>query len=130
MIEWTRTNVGPIHILVNNAGWARTGSLIEGDEEATDVWRKVFDLNVLGLCIATREAVKAMKEGGIDGHVIHVNSVAGHYVPAVLKSVNVYPASKHAVTALTETLRQELAAAGSKIKVTVSSYLEKLLRLQ
>lgn len=61
-----------------------------------------------------------MKKNGIDdGHVIHINSVAGH-TTAFLPGISVYPASKHAVTALTETLRQELLSKGSKIRVTVS----------
>lgn len=77
-------------------------------------------MNVLGLCTCTREAVKIMKEHGIDGHVVHINSIAGHYVPQLSKPVlNVYPASKYAVTALTETLMHELRSQGSKIKVTV-----------
>lgn len=57
-----------------------------------------------------------MREKEIDGHVVHINSVLGHQAG---KAMNVYCGSKHAVTALTETLRQELNALGSKIKITV-----------
>ena len=53
-----------------------------------------------------------------DGHIIHINSAAGHRVFS--PQFNVYPASKFAVTALTETLRQELNSLGTKIRVTVS----------
>lgn len=59
-----------------------------------------------------------MREKGVDGHVVHINSVLGHQVLQVPK-FNVYPASKFAVTALTETLRRELLEIGSKIKITV-----------
>lgn len=111
--QWVKEKVGPIHILVNNAGVATHGTLLDG---TTEEWKKTLDLNVLGLCIATREATKVMREQGIDGHVIHINSVLGHYNT---KMFNVYSASKHAVTALTETLRQELNDIKSKIKVTV-----------
>lgn len=72
----------------------------------------------MALSIATREAIKSMKENNVDGHVIHINSIAGHSVPP-LPNYNVYPASKYAVTALTETLRQELTKMDSKIKVSV-----------
>lgn len=112
--KWVKENLGPVHILVNNAGIARASNLIDGDTKA---WKEVFDTNVLGLTIATREAVKDMRANNVDGHIIHINSVLGHYV-AHVPDLNVYPASKFAVTALTETLRQELNSFGSKIKVT------------
>lgn len=114
--EWTKKNVGPIHILVNNAGSMGVANLIDGD---TEIWKRTLDLNVLGLCIATREAIKDMRANNVDGHIIHINSIAGHYVPR-FEGLNVYPASKHAVTALTESLRHELNSIGSKIRITVS----------
>lgn len=61
-----------------------------------------------------------MKRYNVSGHIIHINSVAGHKVPELpALALSVYPASKFAVTALAETLRQELRYTGSKIKVTV-----------
>lgn len=119
--DWIKTNLGPIHILINNAGILKASTLLEGN---TETWKATFDTNVLSLCIATREAIKSMKENDIDGHIVHINSVSGHYVPRI-KRINVYPASKHAVTALTETLRQELNLINSKIKITVSTFYEK-----
>lgn len=90
----------------------------DGDAEA---WKIIFDVNVIGLCICTREAIKSMQENDIDGQIIHINSVVGHYVSAMSEPIlNVYPASKFAVTALAETLRQDLRHAGSKIKISVS----------
>lgn len=92
-------------------------TIVEG---STDEWRRVFDVNVMALCICTREAVKIMKENTIAGHIIHLNSVAGHYVPNMPEpNFNVYPASKFAVTALTESLRQELRFLKTSIKITV-----------
>jgi NADP+-dependent farnesol dehydrogenase len=112
--KWTSDNLGPVHILVNNAGIIQETNLIGGD---TEKWKSIFDTNVMGLCIATREAVKIMQAKKIDGHIIHINSVLGH---RVLPSPggNVYPASKFAVTALTETLKHELRHLGLKIKIT------------
>jgi NADP+-dependent farnesol dehydrogenase len=103
---------------VNNAGIIQQTNLTEGD---TEKWKRVLDTNVMGLCIATREAVKVMKANKIDGHIIHINSIAGHTVPN-FPGLNVYPASKHAVTALTETLRQEFNHLGLKIKITVKNF--------
>ncbi|KAJ8929472.1 hypothetical protein NQ314_017852 [Rhamnusium bicolor] len=112
--RWVKENLGPIHILINNAGIVQFTSLSDGD---TELWKKVLDLNVIGLCIATREAVRDMKKNNINGHIVHINSIAGHKVPNI-PSFNIYPASKFAVTALAETLRLELNNAKSKIKIT------------
>ncbi|KAJ8943905.1 hypothetical protein NQ318_019513 [Aromia moschata] len=109
---WVKENLGPIHILVNNAGMARKGNIHDGD---TEEWKRVFKVNVLGLCIATREAIKDMKANNIDGHIIHINSIVGHQA---YSGTSVYPASKFAVTALAETLRLELNSLKSKIKIT------------
>ncbi|KAF2894951.1 hypothetical protein ILUMI_11219, partial [Ignelater luminosus] len=113
--QWIKNNLGPVHILINNAGVFKTTNLSDGD---TQLWKEVINTNVLGLCIATREAVKDMKANNVDGHIIHINSMAGHFVPSHFPNINVYAGTKYAVTALTETLRQELNSIGSKIKIT------------
>ncbi|XP_022917692.2 farnesol dehydrogenase-like [Onthophagus taurus] len=111
--EWTEKNIGPVAILINNAGVARPTNIIDGDASE---WRKVLDTNIFGVTVALREAIRVMRKHSIDGVIVNVNSVAGHFVPTIpLK--NVYPASKYAVTALTETTRQELIELGSRIKV-------------
>ena len=116
IFKWSKENLGPVHILVNNAGKTASTNLTEGK---TEDWKSVFDLNVIALSIATGEAVKIMKENKINGHIIHVNSVLGHQV--LYPGLSMYPPSKFAVTALTESLRQELNQQGLKIKITVSS---------
>lgn len=63
-----------------------------------------------------------MKNHGVDGIIINVNSVTGHSVPEMPTSellINVYPATKHAVTALGEMLRAELRSEQSKIRISV-----------
>ncbi|XP_966714.4 farnesol dehydrogenase [Tribolium castaneum] len=114
VFEWTSKNLGPVHILINNAGTTRNSTLTEGK---TDDWKAVLDLNVLGLCTATREAVKFMKTNNINGHIIYLNSILGHTI-CMGHMINVYGAAKFAVTALTETLRQELNSLNLKIKIT------------
>ncbi|RZC38697.1 adh short domain containing protein, partial [Asbolus verrucosus] len=103
--KWITENLGPVHVLVNNAGFGKLGSLLDDD---TQMWKSVFNVNVLGLCMATREAVRIMKVNNIKGHIIHINSMGGHKVAPLSYECNVYTASKFAVTALTETLRLEL----------------------
>lgn len=118
--KWIKNNLGPVYILVNNAGMRKATDLTNGD---TEIWREMIETNFLGYAIATREAVKNMNENNVDGHIINMNSLLGHrIVYAPFQSV--YPATKHAITAMTETLRRELITLGSKIKVTVRrSYL-------
>ncbi|XP_044731173.1 farnesol dehydrogenase-like [Chrysoperla carnea] len=114
--QWTRNNLGGVNLLVNNAGTSRHSNLTEGK---TSDWKTVIDLNLLGLCIATREAVKIMTENDVAGLIIHINSVAGHFpLTSQAPTLNVYGASKYAVTSVAETLRLELAAKKSKIRVT------------
>lgn len=105
--EWGGTDV-----LVNNAGLGRYAPLVDGQ---TDAWREMLELNVLALCVCTREALSDMRRRGDDGHVVHVSSMAAYRVPPQL---GMYAASKYAVRALTEGLRAELRAFGSGIRVS------------
>ncbi|XP_056630808.1 farnesol dehydrogenase-like [Diorhabda sublineata] len=114
VFDWINKNVGPVSILVNNAGIVRKTNLVNGDIEG---WKKILDTNVLAVAIASREAIKSMQENKIDGHIININSMATNQVPKIPYN-NVYPPSKFAVTALSETLRNELITIGSKIKVS------------
>lgn len=119
--KWVETNVGGADILINNAGIVLKANLL--DEDNTDIMKKVIDTNLIGVVLCTREAFQSMKRRGItDGHIVIINSVAGHsvtYLVGKLPSFHIYHASKHAVTALTESLRQELQSFGTKIKITV-----------
>lgn len=117
--EWVETKFGGVDILVNNAGIGAGMNLVDADN--TDKIRSVIDTNVMGPALCTREAFQSMKKRNFDGHVIIINSVAGHYVPFMTngRSFNIYPSSKYAVTAMTEVLRQEFQLMGTKIKITV-----------
>ncbi|XP_018575998.1 farnesol dehydrogenase [Anoplophora glabripennis] len=112
--KWIKENLGPVHILINNAGTLGKTNLMNGD---TEIWKNTLNVNVLGLSIATREAIRDMRANNVDGHIIHINSGAGHQVPNI-PNINMYPASKFAVRALAETLRLELLNKKSKIKIT------------
>nr|CAD7414408.1 unnamed protein product [Timema poppensis] len=112
--DWIKKNLGGVDILINNAGVGSAEVL----SNVGDISWRVLDVNVKGLSIFTRESLKSMKERGVnDGHIIHINSAVGHYLPSG-RPVTMYAASKHAVIVLTEGLRRELVQLGSKTKVT------------
>lgn len=80
-----------------------------------------LQVNVLALSICTREAYQSMKERKVDdGHIININSMSGHRV-LPQSAVHFYSATKYAVTALTEGLRQELREAQTHIRATCIS---------
>ncbi len=113
--EALRAAWGGTDVLVNAAGLGRAAPLTEGP--AAD-WREMLEVNVLGLCLCTWQAVRDMRGRGDDGHVVHVSSMSGYRVP---RASGVYAASKHAVRALTEALRLELRELGSGIRVSAVS---------
>ncbi|MCB9748683.1 MAG: SDR family NAD(P)-dependent oxidoreductase [Myxococcales bacterium] len=104
-----------VDVLVNNAGFARGASLLDG---ASSDWRAILEVNVLALAICSREAIADMRRRDVAGHVINLSSMAAHRVPV---GSAMYSASKYAVRSLTEGLRGELRAMDSAIRVTAIS---------
>lgn len=100
---------GRLDILINSAGIARQARLMDGD---TQDWREMMQVNVLALAVASREALKYFPESG--GHIVNLCSLSGHRVPG---RGGFYAATKFAVRALTEGLRQELRLAGNPTRV-------------
>ncbi|XP_052873694.1 farnesol dehydrogenase-like [Anopheles cruzii] len=110
---------GGVDVLINSAGVARssTGLL---DSNNTQTLRDVVDTNLMGLMMCSREAFQSMKKRSVDGHIVHINSVLGHKV-FPMQGLNAYAATKFGVTALAETMRNELRSVGNKTKVTCVS---------
>ena len=96
----TRTAFGRLDILVNNAGVYQFSPL---DEVTADLFHKQFNVNVLGLLLTTKEAVKHMPREG--GSVINIGSGASSMRPP---NSAVYTATKAAVDAITGVLAKEL----------------------
>ena len=100
---------GSVDLLVANAGLGFYGSIPDGDPED---WRRMFEVNVLGVLYATRAAVRHMLERG-SGDIVIVSSLAGRRVPTA--DGTVYAATKHALTAVAEGLRMDVSARGVRV---------------
>ncbi|HTV94679.1 MAG TPA: SDR family oxidoreductase [Steroidobacteraceae bacterium] len=101
---------GRIDILVNGAGIVRPGAVETSDPAH---WREMIDINLLASMYLSRAVLPGMRARG-DGHIVIVSSTAGRYVGTRHSG---YTASKHAVNAFAETMRQEVAPHG--IRVTI-----------
>jgi len=116
LVSVARERFGGVDVLVNNAGLGREAPVSSG---STDDWREMLEVNVLALCIATREVIRDMERRAIPGHVVNVSSMAAHRVPGPGSAV--YAGTKFAVRAITEGLRQELRERKSPIRVSMIS---------
>jgi NADP-dependent 3-hydroxy acid dehydrogenase YdfG len=92
---------GRIDVLINNAGLMPQSLFEQGK---VDEWDRMIDVNIKGVLYGIAAALPYMKEQK-SGHIINVSSVAGHKVGP---GSGVYAATKHAVSALSEGLRQEV----------------------
>jgi NADP-dependent 3-hydroxy acid dehydrogenase YdfG len=110
LIEDAANELGRLDVLINNAGVMLLGP-IEGAD--TDEWRRMIDVNIFGVLYGTHAALPIMREQG-SGHIVNVSSVAGRVARA---GTGVYNATKWAVGAFSEALRQE--AVYSNIRVTL-----------
>jgi NADP-dependent 3-hydroxy acid dehydrogenase YdfG len=111
LVEAALERFGRIDAVFANAGFgAKRGFL----EEDPDFWRSMVLTNVLGVAYTIRATMPHLRERG-SGHYLITSSVAGRRaLPGSL-----YSATKWAVTGMAESLRQELRAAESKVRVTV-----------
>ncbi len=107
-VDRTVAELGGLDIVVNNAGVMLLGP-IEGAD--TQDWRRMIDTNVYGLMYLTHAAVPHLLSRG-GGDIIQVSSVAGRVARA---GSGVYNASKFAVNAFSESLRQELTTRGVRV---------------
>ena len=102
---------GRLDVLISNAGLMPLSSL---DQLKVDEWDRMIDVNIKGVLYGIAAALPVFRKQG-SGHFINLSSVSGH---SVGRFQSVYSATKYAVRAISEGLRQE---AGDKIRVTIIS---------
>lgn len=116
LFEETNNLFGKLDILVNNAG---VYEFIALEEVTADKFHKQFNLNVLGLLLATKEAAKYFGESG--GSVVNISSVAS---TKALPNCSVYSATKAAVDAITKCLGLELGPRGIRVNAVDPGVIE------
>jgi NADP-dependent 3-hydroxy acid dehydrogenase YdfG len=112
LVDTAVKSYGRIDVMINNAGLMPHSPL---ERLKVEEWERMIDVNIKGVLYGIAAALRHMKQQKF-GHVINVSSVAGH---KVTQAGAVYAATKHAVRALSEGLRQEVKA--YNIRTTVIS---------
>lgn len=102
---------GRIDLVCNNAGVLVQGPL--ADASARD-WEWLVRVNLLGVAHGVRIFVPQLRAHGEGGHVVNTASIAGL---SAIPGLGIYAATKHAVVALSEVLREELAPEGIGVSV-------------
>jgi NADP-dependent 3-hydroxy acid dehydrogenase YdfG len=110
LIQTAKDELGALDVLVNNAGVMLLGPILGAD---TEEWKRMVNVNLLGLMYCTHAALPIMQEQG-RGHIVNVSSVAGR---TARFGSGVYNATKWGVGAFSESLRQE--GANYNVRVTI-----------
>ena len=112
-LDDAEAQLGPIDILINNAGIMQLGKFMDEDDATA---RRMIDINLHGVILGTKLGLVRMVARG-RGHIVNISSQAGKFgAPGGAT----YSATKHAVVGLTEAVRGELRLMGMQDKVSVS----------
>jgi NADP-dependent 3-hydroxy acid dehydrogenase YdfG len=110
-LDATEQKLGPLDVLVNNAGIMQIGRFVDEDDVTA---RRMVDINLHGVILGMKLALERMIPRG-HGHVVNISSQAGKYgAPGGAT----YSATKHAVVGLTEAVRGELRLMGADIDLS------------
>jgi NADP-dependent 3-hydroxy acid dehydrogenase YdfG len=111
LVDLARERFGKLDVLVSNAGIAPISLL---DDLCVEDWEEMIDVNIKGVLYGIAAALPVFRKQGF-GHFVNIASTAGLIIKP---TTSVYSATKFAVRAISEGLRQE---AGDKLRVTIIS---------
>ncbi len=110
-LDDAEAQLGPIDVLVNNAGIMQVGRFIDEDDLTA---RRMVDINIHGVILGTKLALERMIPRN-RGHIVNISSQAGKFgAPGGAT----YSATKHAVVGLSEAVRGELRLMGAHVDVS------------
>jgi NAD(P)-dependent dehydrogenase (short-subunit alcohol dehydrogenase family) len=114
--------MGPVDVVINNAGMNSQGLAVDLSMEAFD---QLFNVNVRGVFLCAREGAKRMMARGVKdtsrGRVINIASIGAH---TVLPGLTAYCTSKAAVAMMTKSLAREWARQGISVNAICPGYVE------
>lgn len=121
-LDEVEAGLGPVSILVNNAGVGGEGAALDVSIEAFDA---TFAVNVRGTFIAAREAARRMLASGVaergEGRILNIASIASE---TVLPGLSVYCGSKAAVAMMTRGMAREWARRGIAVNALAPGYID------
>ncbi|MGW4367563.1 SDR family oxidoreductase [Nocardia takedensis] len=107
-LDEVERTIGPIDVVINNAGIMPTGRVVDEPDVLT---RRILEINVYGVILGSKSALRRMLPRR-SGHIINIASLAGEsHIPGLAT----YNASKHAVLGFSDTLREEYRGSGVHI---------------
>ena len=120
--EEIETALGPVSILINNAGVGGEGQALD---LTVETWDQTFDVNVRGVFFAAQAAARIMLANGAaeraDARIVNIASIASH---TVLPGLSAYNASKASVAMLTRSLAREWSRKGIAVNALCPGYIE------
>ena len=110
-LDATEEQLGPLDVLVNNAGIMTVGRFVDESDEAA---ARMVDINLHGVILGMKSGLRRMLPRN-RGHIVNIASQAGKYGQA---GGATYSATKHAVIGLTEAVRGELALDDARVRLS------------
>jgi NAD(P)-dependent dehydrogenase (short-subunit alcohol dehydrogenase family) len=107
-LDETERQLGPVDVVVNNAGIMPVTALV--DEPDASIKRQL-DINIYGVIVGTQLAIERMRPRG-GGHIVNIASQAGK---TALPGIATYSGTKHAVVGISEAVRAELRGSGVEV---------------
>lgn len=121
MAKQIADKVGPVSILVNNAGIARRNGMLGADEAVIKDWEDIISINLTGVFNVTHSFLAPLRKN--KGRIVNIGSIQS-FVHLRTPSSPAYTASKHGVLGFTKALAAELGKDGVRVNAIGPGFIE------